>query len=86
MQPITTPVLSLTPQALADAVDHFVTLADTDHEVAAVLTRCREGLRAISWERFRLRHEEASQRRVAAKRRAAFIARHQTRQGGRNHA
>jgi hypothetical protein len=85
MQPITT-VVGLTPQALADAIEHLLTLSTEDHEVASVLTKCREGLRAISWERFRLRTEESSRRRVAARRRTAFIARHQGHQGGRNHA
>ncbi|HVC82129.1 MAG TPA: hypothetical protein VNL35_16685 [Chloroflexota bacterium] len=75
MQPTTT-MVDLTPQALADAVEHLVKLADSDYEVVAVLARCREGLRAISWERFRIRCEHASQQKTAARRRNAFIARH----------
>lgn len=78
---------AITPQALADAVDHLVTLTlESDREDAAALIKCREALRVIAWERFRLQHEEASRRGVAARRRAAFIARHQTHQWGRNHA
>jgi hypothetical protein len=69
-------MLDFTPQNLADNLDALVAATlETDREVAAVLTKCREGLRAISWERFRLRHEESSRLRVAARRRSAFIAR-----------
>ena len=50
---LTTAVINLTPQNLADALDALVgATLETDHETAAVLTVCREGLRAISWNRF----------------------------------
>jgi hypothetical protein len=68
---------AFTSEAMVDTVDHLVTLTlESDREVAAALIKCRETLRAITWERFRLRHEEASRQRAAARRRAAFIARH----------
>jgi len=68
---------AFTSEALADVVDNLVMLtADSDREVAAALIKCREALRMISWERFRLRQEEASRRHDASKRRRAFITRH----------
>lgn len=69
-------IVEWTPQALADAVDHLVSLALGDPECAAPLANCREKLRAVSWERFRLRHEQLSRDQVLARRRAAFVRRH----------
>ena len=79
MQPITA-VRDLAPQTLADALDNLVNATlEPDREVAAVLTVCRESLRAISWNRFAARHTLLS-------RRNSFIRRHQGRQEGRNYA
>lgn len=75
MAPITTPMLTLTPQALADTVDHFVSLMESDQEVAVVLTKCRESLRAISWNRYAALQTRRSRARVLRRR-------HQTRHKG----
>ena len=78
MQPTT--VIDLTPKALADALDALVgATMETDRETAAVLTVCREGLRAISWNRYAARQTLRSRARVLRRR-------HQCRQEGRNHA
>jgi hypothetical protein len=78
MQPIST-IVELTPQAIADAVDHFVTLMESDQEVASVLTKCREGLRAISWNRYAALQTRRSRARVLRRR-------HQRRQSEAYHA
>ena len=53
--PVTTAadVIDLTPARLADMLDHlFLATLETDHEVAAVLKTAREGLRAVSFNRW----------------------------------
>jgi hypothetical protein len=78
--PPTTTMLDCTPQNLADNMDALVAATlETDREVAAVLAICRESLRAISWNRWTAHHVRRSRARVLRRR-------HQTRQGGWNHA
>ena len=61
---------------MSNALGNLMYLVIDDTELASVLYKAQLAVNAISWERFRLRHEAASQIRVMAKRRAAFVARH----------
>jgi hypothetical protein len=60
-----------------DAVDFLINAADLDPDVAAPLMRCRNSLAALSWERFRVRHEVLSRQATAKKLRIKFVERHQ---------
>jgi hypothetical protein len=53
------PLTERGPQALAEQVDALAQLAAGDHESYKVLATAREQLRAISWARFRARHEHS---------------------------
>lgn len=44
------------PQALADQLDVALRSIENDCEVCRVITTARDGLRALSWARFRARH------------------------------
>ena len=59
-----------------DCVDSLIRLGDADHDLTKILIQCRHELAAISWERFRLRHEYLSKRAEANRRRAALKLRH----------
>ena len=59
-----------------DAVDFLITASEMDPDACRTLTTCRNSLAALSWERFRIRHETASMLRCQTKRRAAFVLRH----------
>ena len=59
-----------------DAMDRLITLGIYDRETTTALTKCRHELAAISWERFRLRHENLSRIARANRDRANFIQRH----------
>jgi hypothetical protein len=59
-----------------DTVDSLIRAALGDPDLERALTTCRHQLAAISWERFRLRHEELNRRTVSARRIAQFTARH----------
>ena len=67
-----------TLESTIDAIDLLVGSACLDPEIEAPLTRCRAELAALSWERFRVRHEALSQQATAANARAAFVQRHKT--------
>jgi hypothetical protein len=72
----TTTVIDLTPKALADALDALVgATRETDREVAAVLTLCREGLRNLAWNRY-------AQAQTRGRRAYRVRRRHQSRQEG----
>ena len=45
------------PQALADQLDEILRGIESDCEVCRLLTTAREGLRALSWARFKARQE-----------------------------
>ena len=45
------------PQALADQLDLILRGIENDCDVCRVLTTAREGLRALSWARFKARQE-----------------------------
>lgn len=62
-----------------DAIDRLITAGVDDREITAALTKCRQTLAAISWERFRLRHEELNRRAAVAKRHGLFACRHKIR-------
>jgi ABC-type hemin transport system substrate-binding protein len=53
------PLTERGPQALAEQVDALAQLAEGDHEAYKVLATAREQLRALSWARFRARHEHS---------------------------
>jgi hypothetical protein len=59
-----------------DTVDSLIRLGDADHDLTKILIQCRHELAAISWERFRLRHEELNRRAVIARRHDLFKFRH----------
>ena len=61
---------------MSNALGNLMYLVIDDTELASVLYKAQLAVNAISWERFRLRHEAASQVRVANKRRDRFVARH----------
>ena len=63
---------------LVAAIDGLVIEAGDDHESIRLLASCRRGLAALAWERFRVKHEAASQARTAAHARATFVQRHKT--------
>lgn len=64
-----------------DTVDSLIRLGDADHDLTKTLIQCRHELAAISWERFRLRHEELNRRAMIARRHSLFKFRHK---GGRH--
>ncbi len=67
MQPAT--IIDLTPKALAAALDALVNATmETDRETATVLQKCREGLRAISWNRYAAQQTRRSRARVLRRR------------------
>ena len=45
------------PQALADQLDAALRSIENDCEVCRVITTARDALRALSWARFKARHE-----------------------------
>ena len=59
-------------KAIATVMD----LVPDDQEVLNTLARCNVTLNAIAWDRFRARHEAASQAKRNARKRVAFVARH----------
>ena len=67
-----------------DAIDRLIGTTDREYgtEIQAPLMRCRETLAALSWERFRVRHEVLSRQATAARGRASFTARHKERRHG----
>ena len=62
-----------------DAVDFLIKASELDPGACRTLTTCRNSLAALSWERFRIRHETASMLRCQTKRRTAFVLRHKFR-------
>ena len=67
---VPTTIIDLSPKSLADALDALVSATlESDREVASVLTVCREGLRALAWNRYADHHMHLS-------RRNSFIRRH----------
>ena len=62
-----------------ETVDALIKLSGTDYELTNTLMICRNTLAAISWERFRMRHEELSRRAAVAKRHGLFACRHKIR-------
>ena len=62
-----------------DAVDFLIKASEMDPDACRTLTTCRNTLAALSWERFRIRHETASRMRCQTKRRTTFVLRHKTR-------
>lgn len=45
------------PQALADQLDLALRTIEEDQDVCRVLATARDALRALSWARFKARHE-----------------------------
>jgi hypothetical protein len=64
---------------MSNTLGNLMYLVIDDTELASVLYKAQLAINAIGWERFRLRHEAASQVRVANKRRDRFVARHKHR-------
>ncbi len=64
---------------MSNALGNLMYLVSADTEMASVLYKAQLAINAIGWERFRLRHEAASQVRIATKRRDRFVARHKPR-------
>lgn len=91
------PGTSVVTPSLQDFIDLTAQLSETalaiDYEFAALLSKAAEGMRAILWERRRIRLERLSEERTAERRRkellttrsASFVRRHR-RPGGKTHA
>ena len=59
-----------------ETVDALIKLSGTDYELTNTLMICRNTLAAISWERFRIRHEDLNRRAMIARRHTGFSLRH----------